>query len=322
MTDAQGKSASDDERDDGAVDIVPLDDAGMHSPLDIPAFEDLVRPVKLKRRRPSPATVIAALVTVMAVVAVIAGVVVLKPFSAVRSSDYSAAAQQASTMARQYRNTSTSIDEALKFLYSQDASYDASKVKALKTQAAKLGRSVDAFADLRAMNDADIAAAYSAYATQARHFVRLSENLADSAEPLSTMVSECGKTPSATMYDDDFTAKYEQYISTCKTAAGALDNVKAQVVSEFSATLIKTLDQMDGIIGQMQQIGSPSLYSSTSENGKLLQELSTQLVDLDTSYGAVNTFQEQLRQTRENADPTALLNKLDAAIQQGYQGGR
>ncbi|MBT1173854.1 hypothetical protein JS528_11035 [Bifidobacterium sp. MA2] len=318
MTDEQGKSASDDERDGDAVDIVPLDAAGMHSPLEIPDFDDLVRPVKLRRRRPAVSTVIGSVVAIVVVIAVVAAVVMLKPFSAVHASDYSAAAQQTSTMAKQYQNTTVALDEALQFLYSQDSSYSADKVKTLKAQASKLGRSVDAFADLRAVKDDDVAAAYSTYATQARHFVRLSENLADSAKPLSAMVTACSTTPSGTMYDDDFYTKYEQYISTCKTAAGALDNVKAQVVAEFSGTLTTTLDQMSDVIAQMKAIGSPSSYSTGSEQGQQLQDLSSQLVDLDTSYGAVNTFQDQLSQARENADPTALLNRLNTAIQQGY----
>lgn len=317
MTDEQGKSASNDDHGD-PVDIVPLDAPGMHSPLETPDFDDLIRPVPLKRRRPSVPAVIGTLVAVVLVIAMIAALVILKPFSAVRASDYSAAAQQASTMAKQYQNTSTAIDEALKFLYSQDASYSAAKTKALRTQAARFSRSVDAFADLRAVKDPDVSAAYDTYATQARHFARLSENLADSAQPLHAMVTACGKTPSGTMYDSDFTDKYERYIATCKAAAEPLDDAKAQVVSEFSSSLVQTLDKMSDVITQMKQIGSPSLYPTSSEKGKLLQDLSSQLVDLDTSYGAVNTFQEQLRQSRDNADPTALLDKLDTAIQQGY----
>lgn len=316
MTEMQDKSASD-PRDD-EVDIVPLDAPGMRSPLESPDFADLIRPVPIKHRHASVATVVGALVAVVVVIAMVVALVVLKPFSAVHASDYSAAAQQTATMAKQYQTTSAAIDEALKFLYSQDASYDVSKVKALKTQASKFGKSVDAFGDLRVVKDANVSAAYDTYATQARHFVRLSENLADSAKPLATMVTACGKTPSGTMYDTDFTDKYEQYIAACKAAVAPLDDAKAQVVSEFSSSLTQTLDQMSGIIAQMKEIGSPSLYSASSEKGQLLQNLSSQLVDLDTSYGAVNAFQESLRQSRANADPTTLLDKLDTTIQQGY----
>lgn len=300
--------------------IVPLDMPDTRSPLESPSFDDLVRPVALKRRRPPVSTVVAAAVAAVLVVVMIVVLVVVRPFAAVRSSDYTLAAQRTATMAKQYRNTSAAIDEALKFLYTQGSSYDEAKVKALRTQAAKFHKSVDAFGDLRVVKDEKVSAAYDTYATQAKHFATLSTNLADSVKPLSAMVQACGQAPSGTMYDTDFTSKYEQYISTCRTAAVALDDAKAQVVSEFAASLVQNLDQMSSIITQMNEIGSPSQYSTSSEQGKLLQDLSSQLVDLDTSYGAINTFQEQLRQTRENADPTALLNKLDTAIQQGYEG--
>ncbi|KAA8817490.1 hypothetical protein EMB92_02710 [Bifidobacterium callitrichos] len=325
MTDVQDRTVTDDERDEhderngSQVDIVPLDAPGMRSPIEAPDFDELIRPVELKRRRPPLSAIIGTIVAVIAVVAVVVALIVLKPFSAVRASDYSTAAQQTSTMAKQYAATSAAVDDAFKFLYAQGVSYDASKEQTLKAQASKLGKSVDAFADLRAAKDPDVLAAYTVYATQAKHFVRLSENLADSAQPLSAMVTACGKTPSGTMYDADFITNYEQYIATCKAAVEPLDDAKAQVVSEFSSTLGQTLDQMTAIINQMKAIGDPSSYSSSSDQGKQLKDLSSQLVDLDTSYGALNTLQEQLRQSRENADPTALLDKLNVAIQQGYQ---
>lgn len=317
MTDAQDRAAA--ESSDDGVDIVPLDAPGMHSPLETPDFDDLIRPVRLKRKRPPLGAVIGTIAGIVVVIAVVVALVVLKPFSAVHHSDYASAAQQTSTMAKQYANTSAAIDDALRFLYAQDASYDETKAATLKTQAAKFGKSIDAFADMRAVKDTEVSAAYDSYATQAKHFVKLSENLADSAEPLSDMVKACGATPSGTMYDADFYTKYEQYIATCRTAATALDDAKAQIVSEFSATLVQDLDKMTAIIDQMKAIGSPSQYSASSEKGKQLQDLSTQLVDLDTSYGAVNAFQEQLQQARENADPTQLLTKLDDVIQLKYR---
>lgn len=311
-----------DARDADETGIIPLAVPGARPPLESPSFDDLVRPVALKRRRPPVATMVASAVAAVLVVVMIVVLVVVKPFSAVRSSDYSLAAEKAATLAKQYESTSEAIDKALAFLYTQGSTYDASAVKALKAKASTFGGSVDAFGDLRAVKDENVSDAYDAYATQARHFVKLSENLADSVKLLSSMVEACGQAPSGTMYDTDFTTKYEQYIATCRVAAVSLDDAKAQVVSEFAASLVADLDQMSGIITQMGQIGSPSQYSTSSDQGKLLQDLSSQLVDLDTSYGAVNTFQEQLRQVRDNADPTAQLNKLDTAIQQGYTGGR
>lgn len=287
-------------------------------PIESPAFDELIAPVELPRRRPPLRMVVATVIAVVAVVALIAAIAVIRPFGTVRASDYSEGAKRTVALQKRYEATSAAIDDALGFLYSQDTAYDAAKVSALKVQATKLRDSADDFGNLKVTRNDDVAAAYASYQRQAIRFAELSTNLAESAQALSAMNDACGSTPSGTVYDDDFTAQYEQYIASCRTSTDALGKAKAKVVSEFSVTLTQSLDQMTDIVNQIKTIGSPNALDSDSEQMTQLQNLSAQLVDLDTSAGAINEFQDKLRQSRENADPSTLLKKLNAVLQEGY----
>lgn len=288
------------------------------NPLDVPDFNALMAPVDIPRRRPSIVVVAGAVVAALVVIALVVTLVVIRPFGSVRAADYVAGTKQTVAMQRQYDKTSSAIDDALGFLYSQDTAYDAQKVSVLKVQATKLRESAASFVDLKANRDANVSAAYDSYARQADRFAELSTNLAASAEALSTMNDACGDTPSGTVYDSDFTAQYEQYIASCRTATEPLAKAKAKVVSEFSSTLTQSLDQMTAVIDQIKALGAPSSISSGSDRAQQLQTLASQLVDLDASSGAINDFQDKLRQSRENANPSTLLQKLNTALKEGY----
>lgn len=302
-----------------ADDAGNASDAASRNPLEAPDFDTLVAPVELPRHRPPAVAVIGAAIAVVVVIALIVTLVVVRPFGSVRASDYSEGTKRTVAMQRQYEKTSAAIDDALGFLYTQGVGYDAAKADALKTQAAKLRESAASFADLRANKDTAVAAAYASYVRQADRFADMSANLADSAEALSMMNDVCGNTPSGTVYDSDFTAQYEQYIASCRTSTESLAKAKAKVVSEFSGTLTQSLDQMAAVVDQIKALGDISAISSGSDQAQQLQELSAQLVDLDASSGAINDFQDKLRQSRENANPSTLLQKLNAVLKQGYE---
>lgn len=317
-TDDDARDAASSDTGARSVDAASRPDDA-RDPFEAPDFDTLVAPVELPRRRPPALAVAGIVVAVVAVIALVAVLVVVRPFGSVRASDYSAGTQKTVAMQQQYEKTSAAIDDALGFLYSQDTAYDAQKVSKLKVQATKLRESAASFADLRANKDADVSAAYESYVRQADRFAELSANLADSAEALSTMNDACGNTPSGTVYDSDFATQYEQYIASCRTSAEPLAKAKAKVVSEFSGTLTQSLDQMASVIEQIKALGDPSAIKSGSGQAQQLQSLSSQLVDLDASSGAINDFQDKLRQSRENANPSTLLQKLNATLKQGYE---
>lgn len=303
---------------DAVDDDAVVSEETPRNPLDVPDFNALMAPVDIPRRRPSIVVVAGAVVAALVVIALVVTLVVIRPFGSVRAADYVAGTKQTVAMQRQYDKTSSAIDDALGFLYSQDTAYDAQKVSVLKVQATKLRESAASFVDLKANRDANVSAAYDSYARQADRFAELSTNLAASAEALSTMNDACGDTPSGTVYDSDFTAQYEQYIASCRTATEPLAKAKAKVVSEFSSTLTQSLDQMTAVIDQIKALGAPSSISSGSDRAQQLQTLASQLVDLDASSGAINDFQDKLRQSRENANPSTLLQKLNTALKEGY----
>ncbi|NEG56224.1 hypothetical protein [Bifidobacterium platyrrhinorum] len=314
--DEEGHGAPD--HDDVSGDAAVESSARPSSPLDVPDFESLVAPVRLPRRRPPLPAVLGVVVAVIAVVALVATLAIVRPFGSVRASDYSEATKLTVTMQKQYEKTSSAIDDALGFLYSQDAAYDKTKAAKLKAQAKRMRASAASFADLKANKDETVSAAYDAYLRQATRFADLSSDLADSAESLSGMAQVCNDTPSGTMYDSDFTAQYEQYITSCRTSTASMAKAKAKVVSDFAGTLNQTLDQMTDVVNQMKAIGNASDFDSNSDQIRQLQSLSSQLVDMDASSGAINDFQDKLRQTRENSNPTTALQKLNDALQQGY----
>ncbi|MBT1180484.1 hypothetical protein JS531_00520 [Bifidobacterium sp. CP2] len=325
MTDVKSPSAfeSDEWRsgmpDGETTSVEETPDAGPGSRLYVPDFDELVAPVDLPRRRPPLPWVVGAVIAVIVVVAVVAGVIVVRPFSAVRAADYSAGTSQTSALQKKYVAASTAVDDALSFLYAQDGSYDADKAVALKQKAVALRKAVKAFGSERAMRDQNVADAYDAYSRQALHFVDLATNLADSAKPLSDALSVCNATPSATIYDDDFTSQYEQYISACGESVKTLNKAPAKVVTDLADTMASNLSSMTDIINQMKGIGNASSLSSGSSQLQQLQDLSSQLVDLDLSSGALTDFSDKLRQARDNADPTALLKKLNTVLKQGYE---
>lgn len=288
------------------------------SPLYTPDFTDIMAPVKLPNRRPPLRYVVAGVVGAVLVVALVATLVVTRPFSSVAAADYSEASKSAAALQTEYESVSASVDDALGFLYSQDAAYDAAKSEVLKESAAKFGRSVDAFSSLKANRDKDVSGAYDTYTRQAKHFTDLADDLAGSAEALSAMVSACGNAPSGTMYDADFYEQYEAYVSSCRAAVEPLAQAPASVVEEFSGTLSSRLDQMADVVAQMRSVGSVSDFASSSDEALRLQDLSAQLVDLDASYGAINEFQDTLQQARANADPTSALTALADVLRQGY----
>ena len=288
------------------------------SPLYTPDFTDIVAPVKLPNRRPPLRYVVSGVVGAVLVVALVVTLALTRPFSSVAAADYSEASKSAAALQTEYESVSASIDDALGFLYAQDVSYDAAKSETLKRKAAKFVKSVDAFAALKANRDKAVSGAYDTYTRQAKHFADLADDLAGSAEALSAMASACGAAPSGTMYDSDFYAQYEAYVSSCRAAVEPLAQAPAAVAEEFSGTLSSLLDQMADVVAQMQALGAISDFASSSEEAQRLQDLSAQLVDLDASYGATNEFQDLLQQARANADPTSALTALSDMLRQGH----
>lgn len=298
------------ERDGVALDKAP----------EPPRFEDVMAPVALPRKRPPLPAVLGGIAAIVVVVALVITIVVVKPFSLLRGTDYRSGISQVAQLQNDYNAIAESLDRSLIFLASQSSAYDASAVAEVKQDTAKLRKSLESSARLRVVNkDEDVNAAYGLYERQATRFLDVANNLASSAKALSEAKTTCEATPSGTVFDADYASEYEQYIPSCRDKINQLAKAPAKVVAEFATTLSDSLDKTSDIIGQLQSIGSSVGISTGSATGQQLTQLSSQLVDLDISAGMFSDFHDRLRQTRDNASPAKPLARLKTALEQGYR---
>ncbi len=295
-------------------------DVAAEQELYVPRFEDLVAPAKLPRRRPPLSAVLGGVVACIVVIALVVVIAVVKPFSSLRAADYASGTSQVSDLQTRYNAVSDSIDQSLIFLASQSSQYDSTAVSDVKKYTGELRKSIDSFGRLRVANkDEDVNAAYGLYERQAERFIDLANNLAESAKALFDAKTACDAIPSGTVFEADYTSEYEQYVSVCRASVDNLAKAPAKVVTEFAATLSSTLDQTNDVLNQLKAIGSPVGISTGSATGQQLTQLSSQMVDLDISSGMFGEFySDKLQQTRDSASPAKLLDRLQTALEQGY----
>lgn len=288
--------------------------------LYVPRFEDLVAPVTLPRKRPPLPAVLAGVVACIVAVALVVAIAVVRPFTSLRASDYTSGVSRAKDLQARYEAVSSSLDQSLAFLLSQSSQYDSTAVSNVSTYASELRKSIDSFARLKVANrDEEVNAAYTLYERQAEQFIEFANNLAKSAKVLSEVKDACDDTVSGTTFDEDYASEYEQYVAVCRASVDNLSEAPAKVVTEFATTLSDALDQTSDVLNQLNDIGSPLGISTGSATGQQLTQLSSQLVDLDIPSMFSEFYADKLQQTRDSASPAKLLERVQTALEQGYE---
>lgn len=284
-------------------------------PLNPASFDRLVAPRPLPKK-PWNGQILAVL-TAIVVIVVLVVLMVVRPFSSVRASHYAQASQQTTTMSESYMESSAAFTDAYSFLYSNEIDPSAVDATNLTTTVATFDEQVDDFADLRAMNDQEVASSYSNFQRQAKQYVKLMNALADSAGTLAQSSAVCVATPTVVEGDADYYEQYETYIANCRSNVETLTQSEASVLQEYASTTVQTLDQMTEIINQMRAIGDFS--TAASAEYLELAELEDQLIGLDAGYGALNDFQVDLQQAVENVNPMEMLQELNTLLGDKYQ---
>lgn len=288
--------------------------------LYVPQFEDLVAPVKLPRRRPPLLAVLGGVVACIAAIALVVAIAVVRPFTSLRASDYSSGISRANDLQARYEAVASSLDQSLAFLLSQSSQYDSTAVSNVSTHASELRKSIDSFARLKVANrDEEVNAAYTLYERQAEQFIEFANNLVKSTKVLSEVKDACDDTVSGTAFDEDYASEYEQYVAVCRASVDSLTEAPAKVVTEFATTLSDALNQTSDVLNQLNDIGSPLGISTGSATGQQLTQLSSQLVDLDIPSMFSEFYADKLQQTRDSASPAKLLERVQTALEQGYE---
>ncbi len=288
--------------------------------LCVPRFEDLVAPVALPRKRPPLPAVLGGVVACVVAIVLVATIAVVRPFTSLRASDYASGASRVEVLQDRYEAVSSSLDQALAFLLSQSSQYDSAAVANVSKYTGELRKSIDSFGRLKVANkDEQVNAAYTLYERQAEQFIDFANNLAKSTKVLSQVKDACDDTVSGTAFDEDYASEYEQYVAVCRTSVSSLTDAPSKVVTEFATTLSNALDQTSDVLNQLNDIGSPVGISTGSATGQQLAQLSSQLVDLDIPSMFSEFYANKLQQTRDSASPAKLLERMQTALEQGYE---
>lgn len=285
-------------------------------PTKAPDFNELIAPVDLPRRRIPAAAIWGGGLLAALVIALVAMLLILRPFSGANAADYSQALDRTSALHEDYTAASNAIDDAYSFMYSISGQADAASNDDLGKAADALESDIDAFKELRVVQrNETVAAAFDLYKRQGRYFAQMAHDLADSAQPLSDVFAACNTVPSLNVNDTASVDDFALYITNCRAAADTLSRAASQTVADHGATVVATMDQMNTLVAQVREV-SASTTLRRSERASQLESLSDQIIDLTDPYEQVSTLQDSLDQARVNADPTELLQRLDDALRQ------
>lgn len=272
---------------------------------------------KPKKGLPTGA-IIGIVVAAVVVVALILAVVLGRGLGKLSADDYSDGSNTINTMQKKYYRIDTEISDIYTASYSSGKKVDDEDVAKIKKLIKEYQDANTQFGQLKIMRDQKVKDGYGKYSAKAKKYTQYASKIADSAIPMVKASLSCSKAPTVFDYDSDFYSKYDTYISTCQSDLDALSNAPDKAISDYASSLGDYISKLSDLIGKMKAIGDPSKIEYGSDAYNQYRDLQDQFYDLPSIYDTVDTFQQDMKDEEDNANPSDELKDLSDIVQDGF----